>query len=389
MNTKKKIAIYATNASQYHVPIYKALSKRENIDLTVLYATDIGIKGFFDEQSNAYVEWDIDLSSGYKYRIFDNLANRKSRSFFRAVNFSIVPWVIKANYDLILIQGYNTFTSWLVFFAAKIAGSKLVWRGESIIPRDSKKPIFNKIKELVLKKYFRYFDYIFYTCTGNMLYLKQYIKNTDNMRLFPCAVDNNYFSEIKSKYIQQRPILRKKYSIYEDDIVILFAARFIKRKRPYDLIKAVSKMNDGRIVLMFCGDGPEKLTMEEAAEKLTARSIFTGLLSQEELGKHYLIADIYTILSDYDASPKTLNEAINFDLPIIASDMLGNAPDLVIDDNNGFIVQAGDVKAIQKKLEYLLDNIEKMKRKSMLTSGNLLKNWSIEKDVEALESILE
>ena len=49
-------------------------------------------------------------------------------------------------------------------------------------------------------------------------------------------------------------------------------------------------------------------------------------------------ADIYLQVSDYDPSPKSLNEAMNFELPIIATRMIGTCQDLVKENINGFQV---------------------------------------------------
>ena len=124
-------------------------------------------------------------------------------------------------------------------------------------------------------------------------------------------------------------------------------------------------------------------------KQYSIRSVFTGLLGQKELAKHYMIADIYALLSDYDASPKTLNEALNFGVPLIASNMLGNAPDILIEGKNGFIVEVGNISQASEKLSYLCENLEEMKKSSMEISKSLLPRWSIEEDVNSIKDLLD
>jgi len=102
-----------------------------------------------------------------------------------------------------------------------------------------------------------------------------------------------------------------------------------------------------------------------------------------------MIADIYALLSDYDASPKTLNEALNFGVPLIASNMLGNAPDILIEGKNGFIVEVGNIRQASEKLSYLCENLEEMKKSSMEISKSLLPRWSIEEDVNSIKDLLD
>jgi len=384
---KKKIAIFATNASQYHVPIYQALARDSSIELSVFYSTDLGIKGFYDKQSNSYVEWDIDLSSGYNFMVFKNLASRENRGFFRAINFGVIPWLLRNKYDLVLLQGYNTLTLWLVYLTALLTQPKLTWRGEAIIYKNKNKFLFY-LKKIILFFYFKGFHTVFYSCSGNKDYLRQFVFQDQKLKLFPCAVDNNYFYEVKEKYQDSRQSFRESYSISEDEIVILFAARLIDRKRPHDLLMAVKQINHPKIVLLFCGDGPEKESLKKASTGLGNRVIFTGFLGQEELAKHYLIADIYTILSDYDNSPKTLNEALNFALPTIATNMIGNAADLIHSGENGFIAEARNVPDIANKLELIIKNLDHFKKSSNFISNKLLQKWSINEDIQALKKIL-
>ncbi len=389
METKKnEIAIYATNASQYHVPIYKLLHSDEEVSLTVLYGSDVGIEEFYDEQSSSFINWDIDLSEGYNYKVFKNLARRNSRNFFRAINFGIIPWLLNHKYDLVLINGYNTLTSWLVFFTCKLLRIKLVWRGEALVPKNEPPFLLAFLKKIILPFYFSSFNYVFYSCQGNKDYLDQYVRDKNKLKIFPCAVDNKFFSDIKENEYANRKEIRRSLGINDDEIVVLFAARFIKRKRPYDLINAISKIDHSKVTLLFCGDGPERSEMQRVVESYSIKSIFTGLLGQKELARHYMISDLYALLSDYDASPKTLNEALNFGLPIIASNMLGNAPDIVIEEKNGFIVEVGDHQQIINRLNYLIKNLEQMKEKSLKVSELLLPQWSIQRDVQAIKDLL-
>ncbi len=60
--------------------------------------------------------------------------------------------------------------------------------------------------------------------------------------------------------------------------------------------------------------------MKKLVNKYAIKAVFTGLVGQKELPKYYGIADLYAIISDYDASPKSLNEALNFELPILVTD---------------------------------------------------------------------
>jgi glycosyltransferase involved in cell wall biosynthesis len=50
----------------------------------------------------------------------------------------------------------------------------------------------------------------------------------------------------------------------------------------------------------------------------------------------------------------SVNEAMNFDLPVIASDLTGCSDDLVTEGANGYVFKTGDVADLTVKLEKVL-----------------------------------
>ena len=155
--------------------------------------------------------------------------------------------------------------------------------------------------------------------------------------LLPCAVNNDFFLEQKSTLTPLREENRSALGIGQEEFVILFSARFTERKRPYDLIAAVAALEDPRLRIVFVGDGPEREGMEQAVRQLNVLATFTGFVGPEELAMYYSIADLDVVISSKDPSPKSLNEALIFSLPVVVTDVVGTAPDLVKDGKNGFM----------------------------------------------------
>ena len=65
-------------------------------------------------------------------------------------------------------------------------------------------------------------------------------------------------------------------------------------------------------------------------------------MNHNELAEIFTISDYFCINSDYDASPKVINEAMNFALPIMCKNTIGTSEDLVIDKYNGYIFKNDD-----------------------------------------------
>jgi glycosyltransferase involved in cell wall biosynthesis len=384
---KIKMAIFAGNPVQYHVPIYKALACEDKLELTVMFGSEIGSKRFYSKEFKTFIEWDIPLLDGYKYKFYKNLSLEGTKGFFSRINFGMFFDVLRNKYDVVLIHGYDTVSSWLVFIAAKIIRANVIWRGEaSVRPKAYQNSVKKFIKNNMLPIYFRYCDAVLYSCSGNKEFLRQFDIDQKKMFLIPCAVDNVFFRRARLG-IKESNQLRSKLDVSDDDFVILFSARFTPRKRPLDLIEATSKIYNKNIVLLFVGDGPEKPEMARLAKGYDIRCIFTGFIGQNELPSYYSIADMYAIVSDYDASPKSLNEALNFELPILVTDKVGTAVDLVENNRNGYIVSSRDTKTMGKKIDFLNKNREvavEMGKNSLPVSDN----WSIESDVVGIKKAI-
>ncbi|WP_261807585.1 glycosyltransferase [Paenibacillus sp. N3.4] len=66
-------------------------------------------------------------------------------------------------------------------------------------------------------------------------------------------------------------------------------------------------------------------------------------------------SDIFVLSSNYEGLPISIIEAMETKLPIVASDV-GGVNELVQDNENGFLINRGDVSALVDCLQKLIDN---------------------------------
>ena len=384
-----KLAIIAPHPVQYHFPLFKEVEKLSNIDSKVLYCDDMGVEDIYEEEFKTTIKWDIPMLDGYKYEFLKNYSLKPYSGFFSRVNPALFSEISKNKYNSILIQGYNTLSCWIAFFAAKLAGAKVIWRGESTLKGDENSSLWKKhLKKIILSRFFNVCDAVMYSCSGNKDYLQFYGVPESKLFPIPCAVDNDFFQSEKRKYLGKENKIRKGLGIGEDDFVVLFSARFTSRKRPLDLLKAIKQINHDNMLVLFVGDGPERSVMEKFTQDYHIKSLFTGFVNQSEISRYYSVSDIAVVISDYDPSPKAMNEAMNFELPIIATDVVGTAHDLVKDGVNGFIIKVGDINTTAAKIDYFNKNrliTKAMGKKSL----DIVKNWNLQADAKGVEKAVQ
>ena len=120
------------------------------------------------------------------------------------------------------------------------------------------------------------------------------------------------------------------------------------------------------VTFYWAGDGPYR---EKILSKLNKYPNFKWLGSLEYPNKvrQYLSEiDVYALVSGIDMSPLTLQEAQLMRKPVVATNV-GGIPELMKDNETGFLIKEGDVKEWIEKLSLLIN--DKKKREIMGNEG--------------------
>jgi glycosyltransferase involved in cell wall biosynthesis len=141
--------------------------------------------------------------------------------------------------------------------------------------------------------------------------------------------------------------------------------------------EAVVVLSVGRAV-------PEKgfdVLAEACARAGVRLESITGGLDEEELARRYAAADVFALLSRHETWGVVVNEAAASGLPLVLSDRVGAAYDLLRDGENGFLVPADDVDAAAEALEKLANDAN-LRRRMGQRSRELVRGWGYEPSVE-------
>ena len=142
------------------------------------------------------------------------------------------------------------------------------------------------------------------------------------------------------------------------DHAILFVGRLIERKGVHHLIRALGTVREqapARLVII--GDGPERPRLEALARDagVAEHVDFRGRVSDEELRQAYAGAKVFALPSVLDARQDTeglgvvLLEAMNYSVPVVASD-IGGITDIVQHERTGLLVPPADETALAAAL---------------------------------------
>ncbi|MBF0444005.1 MAG: glycosyltransferase family 4 protein [Magnetococcales bacterium] len=141
--------------------------------------------------------------------------------------------------------------------------------------------------------------------------------------------------------------------------IVLFVGRLIAAKRPLDLLNAYLllpyKIRQNSH-LVFVGDGP--LAKEVAARCQDGDLLhMLGWISDwAKLTRIMASADVFVLPSSYEPWGTVVNEAMMCGLPVVASDQVGAAREMIEHGKNGFIYPVADIAALELLLEDILQN---------------------------------
>lgn len=170
----------------------------------------------------------------------------------------------------------------------------------------------------------------------------------------------------KERNESMRALIRDKFGISANDIVITFTGRFTKEKGVLELVDAYSRIRTEKpILLLIIGASwfGENKSSEyiEKVKTFAARTNnpikFTGYLSHDKVAEVESISDIAVIPSTWeDPFPLTVLEALASGMPVITTNS-GGIPE-ALDSETGFVLSKEDdlVISLTDKLTLLIED---------------------------------
>jgi glycosyltransferase involved in cell wall biosynthesis len=174
--------------------------------------------------------------------------------------------------------------------------------------------------------------------------------------------------------------LKEILNLPQDAVVILSGGGIYPRKGLDDLLLAFSKVKE-KAFLVILGDGPYLGYLKQLAQDLRVneRVRFTGYVSDNVMADYFKACDFVVLAkkSSFGETSGMLVNALAFGKPVIATDVGANR-ELVINQENGFLIQPRDVECLKLAMSTLIETPHlgaKMGEKSLEMAKNL--DWDV------------
>jgi hypothetical protein len=122
-----RVAHLVSHPIQYFAPLYRELSTRPEIDLTVYFYSDETLRRFSDPGFGEAIQWDTPLIEGYRARFCPSTSRTRIRSrFLPAPNWDLIREVVASRYGIVWVHGHAHPNAWLITAYTALSGTKLL-----------------------------------------------------------------------------------------------------------------------------------------------------------------------------------------------------------------------------------------------------------------------
>ena len=274
-----------------------------------------------------------------------------------AMGRKIIELIGREDVRCVILNGYNDLSRIrLLTWCPRHQVPLFLWADSNIKGDRPRTALHAFIKRLVV-------GWIVRRCTGCLpvgRYGESYFQKygADPRRCFRVPLEPDY-GLFQNVHPEDLAAFRTRHGLPADRRYLLFSGRLIGLKRIDLLLDAFAAIAEERPGwdLLIAGDGELRDALQQRIPShLAARVHWLGFLDMADLRFAYRISHALALPSDYDAWALVINEALAAGLPVVASDVVGAAAELVEDGVNGRIFRAGDLAGLTDALRDITDD---------------------------------
>jgi len=359
---KPKILFFHNALIGYTRPFFKRLS--EVYDVKFVF-TDMRLsKDIYGVAEKKQLEGFNDV----KYKVLGRLFG---------VAFGVIGEMLKNDYDLI-VDSLGSAESVMTYCIAKLRRKPVIlwseewgWKG---------KTTGNKWTSSLIRFVASHADAIIVPGTKHRQYLISLGASPDKVFIVPNSIgtpDEAYLKEKQEVENEPEPGTKK---------VVLYVGRLVKRKGVAYLIEAFSRLrrerNDVFLIIVGRGEMQPELEAQAAGLNLQNDVRFIGYLEEKHLRAYYLSCDVCIVPSITfemgDPWVFVVNEAMRAGKPVIATDPVGAAYDMIKDGVNGFMVPEKDSDALYQKIKIIVSDTELARKMGEASKRIIEQGFTIE-----------
>ena len=323
---------------------------------------------------------------GYRYKLLRNYWPGRLGGFFTRLNPGVVWELRPGAYDAVIMPGWSDFTSCLAFVAAYRSRLPWIMAGAGASLFEDARGVKKVLKKVILGALFRRTSAFLVRGRSHERAYERYGVRPGRFIYMPIVVDNEFFSSHSDRAKPNRAAIRARYQIPSDAVLLLFAGKFVPRKRPQDVLAVLARLQPTlpQLSAAFVGEGELRPFLEAEVRRLGLRNVFLlGFKNQSEMPEMYAMSDFLVLPSSYEPWGLVTNEAMACGLPVVVSSRVGASLEIVRVGDNGFVYSVGDIDALTSVVRRLAED-RSLRERMGRRSCEIIQGFSYDQCVEGI-----
>lgn len=375
--SRPRVTAVFPEPTPYRTPLLDRLAARDDLELDVVYSA----------RTVAQRSWEISLAhdATFLHGVRVPGVRRVLRHDY-PLTFDIVPHLRRARPDAVVVSGWSTFAAQaaVVWCRAKRVPYVILSESHDVDPRSWWR---RRVKRAVVPRIVAPAAALLAAGSVARSALERLGGGPERIWIFANTIDVDEFAARVDELRARRDELRGALGFRADDVVVASVARLAPEKALDTLLRAVAAMENDAAAL-FVGDGPMRAELDRLAASLDVRVHFTGDVPWQQVVEAYAVADVFALLSRHEPWGVAATEAAAAALPLVLSEHVGAAADLLVDGENGALVRVDDVAGTAAALDrYAAD--PRARAEAGAASRRIAGPWGYDASVEGFTAAVE
>ncbi|WP_145947065.1 glycosyltransferase family 4 protein [Paenibacillus sp. Y412MC10] len=338
-----KTLLLTNTIAPYRIPVLNRLKEHNDIELKVWYL----------EEREKNRQWNINHQEiNYNYTCLPGIHTYIQRLDMGVhINPGIFFRLVKENPDVIITSGYDSLGYWSALYYSKMFRKKfIVWWGSTLESSRVNNGLVNRARKL----FFHSADAFITYGTESANCLKHYGVEQEKIVVGYNTVDIRFFRNKYKEYLNRADSDYKK----QNKLKLLFIGQLIERKGLVQIIDALNLLGDSSWELKIVGSGPDEQKLAQRVKNygLQSQIHFEGYKQKEELTDYLIQSDCLLFPSLIEVWGLVVNEALATNTFVLASKYAGATKDIIINQQNGLIIDPLDVNDLLQAFRWLMDH---------------------------------
>lgn len=339
-----RIGVITEIPTPYRLPLFARLAERSDLELEVLFCASVEPgREWRDDGNLARVPHRV-------MRGWHPVLPARGDTFVYEINPEIVKILRRERYDALVVGGYGVFAEQAAIAYARATRTPYLLHSESHHGK-KRRALTRAIKRVALPAVIAHAAAGLATGTRAADYLVSYGLPRERVRIVPNTIDVVAYASAATRVREDPAHTFERLGL--PPRFLLFVGRLVETKGLLDLLAAHMHAGGDAPPLVVVGDGPLR-GLVTAAPNVR----WLGFRQPAELIELFALADRTVLPSLAETWGVVVNEALACGSPVVVSDAVGAAHDLLRPGIDGIVVPAGNIDALATALVRDLPSLE-------------------------------